>query len=425
MLYSSFAFGQRGVSSGSMAMSRANGNYSVNETGHQPVRRIIVEDFLNYHLHDIDIPVKENAALSQQWLKLPNGNYLMQIGLATLEELPANQKQQPLNISIVIDKSGSMSGNNKLEKVKQALNVFVNRLPDGTQLSIVEFDSRANMVMKNTVLTANRRSVQDKIAAIHTGGNTNINEGLQFGLEEISKVHKTNTHSRVILLTDGMTNAGETNPDAILSNAGEYFSSGIEVTTIGVGMSLDFDLLRNLAEKGKGSNHFIGDEEKDIQKVFIDEINALTQHLGKNVELKMQLPKGVRLVHSYGYSFEYDTVKNTLSIPTENLNAKRTQVFLLELEGSGWNQLQTALYYADIEGKKQVLEMKTSGSDLKQQKDIERNYFIAQIAQLLKDTSDFSAVKNKIEDIEKQIKASQWSKDTAIKEVLEIAKKFV
>src|SRR5690606_14966923 len=158
----------------------------------------------------------------------------------------------------------------------------------------------------------------------------------------------------------------------------------------------------------------------DIQKVFIDEINALTQHIGKNVELKIQLPKSVKLAKSYGYSVEHDTVNNTLLIPTENLNAKRTQVFLLELEGKDFNQLQTTLHYTELEGKNQVIEMKTSQSHRKHQKDIERSFFIAQIAQSLKDETDPVALKNKIEELEKQINASAWQHDAAIREVLEI-----
>lgn len=333
LLISIFSYAQLGVSSGSYSMFRSNGLNSYNERGMLNERMIIVEDFVNYHKHQIKIPTDTKPALSIDYnnsLLNDSDRFILQIGIATpfKENLPKSQKD--VNVCLVIDNSGSMSGG-KLEYVKQAMKTFIGELDNGTNVSIVVFSSNAELRQKNVKLTADRSKIYQIIDGIYTAGSTNINAGMMLGYEEIVKAHRAGMNSRLILLTDGMTNTGETSHEKILENSKKYNDEGIEISTIGVGRSIDFDLLRSLSEYGRGSNHFIGESEKDIQKVFISEVESLLYNLGKDAEITIELPEEFVIDKVYGFKPRF-LAENKVTVPLENLNSGQTQVILMEIE---------------------------------------------------------------------------------------------
>jgi hypothetical protein len=109
---------------------RSNGFNTVNQQGFMPERFIIVEDFINFHKHDIELPLHKKTQLSIYFndeMLTSNNQMIIQVGLAT-KELVKNEKTQQVNVSLVIDKSGSMSSDSRLEKVKNAINKFVEKL---------------------------------------------------------------------------------------------------------------------------------------------------------------------------------------------------------------------------------------------------------------------------------------------------------
>jgi len=280
---------QHGVSSGSYSMFRANGLNSQNELGNFNERMIIVEDFVNYHKHQIKFPTNEKPEISIDYnnsILNSNDKFILQIGVATASKKHLKKSDEKVNISLVVDNSGSMSGQ-KLDFVKNAMKTFVEKLDNGTTISIIVFNSNASIKKHNVILNNDRSLVYQAIENIHSMGSTNINEGMILGYEEISKVHDLGENSRLILLTDGMTNQGETNHEIILANSKKFNDLGIEISTIGVGESIDFDLLRNLAENGNGSNHFIGDSETDIQKVFVNELESLVYNLSSIIKTQL------------------------------------------------------------------------------------------------------------------------------------------
>lgn len=341
-------FGQVGVSAGSYSMVRSNGMNSHNEKGEFNDRMIIVEDFVNYHKHKINIPKKEEAALSIDYnniLMQSDTNFVLQIGIATIEKENIAKSSKDVSISLVIDNSGSMGGT-KIEYVKSALKTFVRKLDNGMSLSLITFDDTAQVAMSTVKLNSDRKKIYQIIDNIGPRGSTNINTGMMLGYEEMVKIHSNEVNSRLILLTDGMTNSGETNLEKILLNSRHYNNMGIEISTIGVGNSVDFDLLRSLSENGKGSNHFIGDSEIDIQKVFVTELESLLYNVGKNPKVTIELPDTYNIKKIYGYKPNYNS-EHQVSIDLENLNSGITQVILMEVEKktSASNEIKVNLEY--------------------------------------------------------------------------------
>jgi len=400
-----FAWGQHGVSSGSYTMFQANGLNSYNESGRLNERMIIVEDFVNYHKHNLKIPENSNPVLSIDFDNtLLNDRFILQVGLATPYKDKLEKTDKQVNVSLVIDNSGSMSGG-KMEFVKNALIAFIKELEDGTNLSIIVFNSVAEIRQKNLTLTNDRSAIHQVIHHIYPSGSTNINSGMLLGYEEIMKAHKPGMNSRLILLTDGMTNTGEVNHEIILANSKKFNDEGIEISTIGVGQSIDFDLLRSLAENGRGSNHFIGDSEKDIQKVFINEVESLLYNLGKETKVTIELPAGFKIAKLYGYKPVFESDSKVI-VNLENLNAGTTQVILMEVESDKSSNLKiSASLQYKVDGKTIHLNESfkyNSNRKKSTQEEISKNYAIAIMADALKEyAGDFvkgsNPTKTKIE----------------------------
>ncbi|MFA5618686.1 MAG: VWA domain-containing protein [Weeksellaceae bacterium] len=432
LLISVFSFGQLGVSSGSYSMFQSNGLNSYNERGMLNERMIIVEDFVNYHKHQIKIPTDSKPAMSIDYnnsLLNDSDKFILQIGIATpfKENLP--KSQMDVNVSLVIDNSGSMSGG-KLEYVKQAMKSFIGELDDGTNVSIVVFSSNAELRQKNVKLTTDRSRIYQTIDGIYTAGSTNLHAGMMLGYEEIIKAHRPGINSRLILLTDGMTNTGETNHEIILENSKKYNDQGIEISTIGVGRSIDFDLLRSLSEYGRGSNHFIGESENDIQKVFISEVESLLYNLGKDAEITIELPDGFVIDKVYGFKPEF-LAENKVAVPLENLNSGQTQVILMKiLKNANNNPRISAILNYTKDGKptKETEIIRYSSTQSKNtNREIPKNYSIALMADALKQFAGEFAngtqpTKTKIENAMKFAERKSDTKDEDVKRIYELLK---
>ena len=138
---------QYAVSSGSVSHTVSNGFYSTNERGFLNENTIIVEDFMNYHKHQIKIPKKNEVAVSIDFdnkILDSNDTFLLQIGIAT-QNVANREKSNKVNVSLVIDNSGSMDGG-ALDKVKTALKAFVKGLKQDDIISIIKFDGNAHIV---------------------------------------------------------------------------------------------------------------------------------------------------------------------------------------------------------------------------------------------------------------------------------------
>jgi Ca-activated chloride channel homolog len=290
---------QEGSSSAAASRSRY-----LSETGLLPSsREVAVEEFINYHRHQIGRPKSgEAVALDLRWGNAQvfgaGSEAILQIGFSTAL---ANDRQQlrPINLSLVIDRSGSMADADKLSRVKAALLVLVAQLRDTDVLSIVVFDSEAQVLLPARGL-ADREYIKQLIRQIAPGGSTNIHAGLMLGYQEARKNYRKEATNRVILLTDGIANRGVTEPQTIAQDSLRFNDEGIDLSTIGVGLDLNQDLLRQLAQSGRGLFHFVADV-RDIEKVFISELQSLISPVASEPNLEIDYPEGLELKQLYGY----------------------------------------------------------------------------------------------------------------------------
>jgi Ca-activated chloride channel homolog len=362
-------------------------------------REVAVEEFVNYHRHQIGRPkAGEAVALDLRWgndqLSGNGREAVLQIGFSTAL---ANDRRQlrPLNMALVIDKSGSMADLDKLSRVKAALLTLVNQLRETDILSITIFDSQAAVLMPARTLF-DKESVKRLIRGIEPGSSTNIHAGLMLGYHEALKNYRREATNRVVLLTDGIANQGVTDPDRIAQDSLRFNERGIDLSTIGVGLDLNKDLLRTLAKSGRGLFHFVADTE-DITKVFVKEVQSLVSPVASEPNLEIEYDSSLELAQVYGY--EPQASGNGLRIKLDNMNSGMTQVVLLRFKLARrppyyWRlPVRVRFTYYDLEQDRQVVKTEESfliwkngpTSEMLRDEEVGKNYTVALLAQAIHD----------------------------------------
>ncbi len=165
----------------------------------------------------------------------------------------------PLNLSLILDHSGSMSGR-PMETVRDAAQRIVDRLALGDRISIIGFDHKAKVLLPNQELD-NPASVKLQINQLKASGGTAIDEGIRLGIEELAKA-KQGTISQAFLLTDGENEHGDN--DRCLKLAKLAAGYNLTINTLGFGDSWNQDILESIADAGGGTMSYIQFPEQAV-----------------------------------------------------------------------------------------------------------------------------------------------------------------
>ncbi|MBL7766088.1 MAG: VWA domain-containing protein [Chitinophagaceae bacterium] len=208
----------------------------------------------------------------------------------------------PLNLSVVIDRSGSMSGE-KIRNAKKAAKYIVDQMNPEDYLSVVIYDQEIN-VIQPAGHVYNKQLLKNKIDQIVDRGSTNLMGGALKGYAEVAKNYQSSSINRVLLLSDGLANEGITNPNEIERIVRQKNrEEGISISTFGVGNDYNEDLMTAMAENGTGNYYFIDQPEK-ISGIFSKELNGLMEVVAQNAVLKITLPDFVNVEKVHGYKHE-------------------------------------------------------------------------------------------------------------------------
>ena len=204
-------------------------------------------------------------------------------------------------MTFVIDVSGSMDMENRLELVKRALTLLVEQLRPGDKVALVVYGSRARIVLPHTGIEGR----EEILAAIHSlvpEGVTNAEEGLRLGYSLASRNARVNGINRIILCSDGVANVGETGADGILRVIRSHVEEGITLTTLGFGMGNFNDvLMEQLANNGDGSYAYI-DTLNEAKRVFVENLTGTLQLIAKDAKVQVDFnPQVVSRFRLLGY----------------------------------------------------------------------------------------------------------------------------
>lgn len=193
-----------------------------------------------------------------------------------------------LNLALVIDRSGSMSGA-PLEHAKRAAATVVSALRPDDRVAVVVYDDAVRVLIPSS--PANDPSgMRHAIASVQAGGSTALHAGWVEGGTQVGQHLDSQAINRVILLSDGQANVGLREPNAIGDHTAGLAERGITTTTLGLGRSFNEDLLLTMAERGAGSYYYV-ESPNDLARIFAEELDGLTATFG--VEVRLAFRSGV------------------------------------------------------------------------------------------------------------------------------------
>lgn len=237
-----------------------------------------------------------------------------------------NAERLPLNISIVIDRSGSMAGA-KIKYAKEAAKTIIDKLTAEDYVSIVIYDHEVTLIQP-AVHPLLKDSIKKKIEAIEERGSTNLWGGSEKGYEQVKSSFKPSFVNRVLLISDGLANSGLTNSRIIQNKVRQYKDEeGITLSTFGVGLDYNEVLMTDMAESGSGNYYFINDLDK-MASILENEINGLSKIAAKDATLTISIPAGIDVLKVYAY--KADVKGNTITIKFRDLFANDTKGVLIQ-----------------------------------------------------------------------------------------------
>lgn len=205
---------------------------------------------------------------------------------------PGSTSRPPIHLALVIDRSSSMEGE-KLALTKKAAIYFMNWLTRRDYLTVVTYNESVDLLVPHTPLTE-KRATAGRIESIEADGTTNLSGGWLRALSDL-EAHRTPGHLyRVLLMTDGLTNAGLTDPARLRDIAAAYRKKDIATTTLGFGLDFDEKLLKALADAGGGRYHYVKEPE-ELASAFQEEFGELAAIVAQNLELRVAGEDTVKL----------------------------------------------------------------------------------------------------------------------------------
>ena len=243
---------------------------------------------------------------------------------------PVTTNRLPLNISLVLDHSGSMAGEKKLEHSKEAIKFVIDNLAKEDKLSLVIYDSEVELVSASAPII-NKDVLKKKVDQITDGSSTNLSGGMLEGYAQVKTTYLSNNVNRVLLLSDGLANSGITDPIKLQQIAKQKMTDeGISISTFGVGLDFNEDLMTNLAEYGNGNYYFINSSDK-IPEIFAQELKGLLSVVAQNSKLKIKFP-GSNLKLSKVYGYLYKEEENEVTVDFKDIFSEEEKVVLLKFE---------------------------------------------------------------------------------------------
>src|SRR5262245_2198508 len=256
---------------------------------------LVVVGLLRAAMAHADQAITVDARLAQAVMQdnLAQRTYL-RVGLMGCRPEPSRNRT-PVNVSFVIDRSGSMAGE-RLEQARSAAIMAVNRLGPDDIASVVAFDHLAQRLV-GAQQVSDRALFIDRIRGIAVGGSTAIHDGVVLGASEVGRFKDPGRLNRVVLISDGQANVGPRRPDEFRALGAALFAEGISVTTIGLGLGYNEDLMLELARASDG-NHAFARDPSDLINIFNKEFSDVLGSCAQTVSVDIEFKAGVRPVRA-------------------------------------------------------------------------------------------------------------------------------
>lgn len=271
------------------------------------------------------VKMEVNLANPQLEAGVKNTTYL-KVGLTGFE-LDAKAERAPVNVTLVIDKSGSMSGE-KIRQAREAAKMAISRLDEDDIVSLVAYDSTVHVLIPATKMT-DKDEVLRRIDELGSGGSTALFAGVSKGAAELRKFHDRERVNRVILLSDGKANVGPSSPGELGELGASLVKEGISVSTIGLGTGYHEDLMAQLALKSDG-NHIFIEHAEQLAQVYDEEFGDILSVVAQEISIEIDVEEGIRPVRVLGR--DADISGQNVIAQLNQLYSEQEKYVILELE---------------------------------------------------------------------------------------------
>jgi len=282
-------------------------------------------EFFNYYSFDYPAAEPGTVVVStamQHGEADPEGEYVLQIGVSS-EEI-ADDARAPMNVTLVLDTSGSMSGH-KLEMLQEVSRAIAASLRDGDVVSMVTWNTENNVALSgHAVGGANDTTLLAAIDEVWADGGTDLHAGLVAGYQLASAHQEPGVISRIVLISDGGANTGITDIEVIAEHAGANGEDGIYMVGVGVGEAGGYNdaLMDDVTDAGKGASVFVATQEEAWARFSTDFISTMAVAV-RDVQVKLDMPPGFEIVKFSGEEFSTDPAE----VEPQHLSPNDAMVF--------------------------------------------------------------------------------------------------
>lgn len=351
---------------GAKESSAERGKYLAGKGIIIPSQEIYIDSYvsyIDYHYPKPESGVGVSLYSGHRQISTRGQEEVIQIGIqgreTSFEELP------PMNLAFVVDKSTSMNEQDKIDWIKDAFDIFIERVRARDFVSLVVFDDEAKVLFPSTQM----RSIQDLMKfkdAVHSiipGGGDNLEAGLMLGYQQVQANFRKHYTNRVLLLSDGTeisggTVSGEEAVLGILQLVENFNEMHINLSTIGIGAKYNLELMNDLVDKGGGSSRFISGRG-EMEKTFGSDLDRTFVPTARNLNMKLEFLQDVEILETWGYDNRVDG--NTVHYFLDTLHHRDYETILVQVqippqEGPGSiqrkNLARFSLSYTDLKCKK-------------------------------------------------------------------------
>lgn len=246
----------------------------------------------------------------------------------TTPSIISDRERPPINVAIVIDRSGSMNGE-RIRAAKKAARVALDRLSSNDIVSLISYNQDVQVLHRAARLKDARDDLDRAIDRLRASGTTALYAGVEEGGEQVQKYLSDNKVNRVILLSDGLANVGPSKPSDLARLGRRLANDGITVTTIGLGLDYNEDLMQRLAASSDGNHAFV-EHPGDLAEIFDKEFGDALSVAARDIRIIIECRRGFRPNRVLGR--EADISGKTITLKMNQLQAANERYVVVELD---------------------------------------------------------------------------------------------
>lgn len=271
--------------------------------------------------------LKLDAELGQSVLPLgKSGKVYLRLSLKSAP-IANREWRSPVNVALVLDRSGSMKGK-RIAAAKEAASEALQRLAADDVVALVAYNHQVD-VLQRAARLGDDHGLKSKINGLDATGRTALHAGVVTGADQVKRYLAANRVNRVILLSDGLANVGPSTPRELAALGRKLGSEGISVTTIGLGLDYNEDLMQRLAAASDGNHAFVEDA-KDLAGIFNAEFGDALSIIAQDIEIIIECRIGFKPVRVLGR--EATIEGNRIRLKLNQLQGSNERYFVVELD---------------------------------------------------------------------------------------------